>query len=185
MAFLTSCSSKAAEEQPTNRPKASSVELADAETTTTTPPPNKGPIAKRLGDLAGADCADTSFDNCAMTFTITKVTDCTGGYPGDAPPTGTTRKLVWVEIQTGPSYTLTDLPSYLVTRFAAINAAGVTGGDLNPSSRWECAPTQSSIGFGDENWLPNKKYAGAVEIYLPDDAVKITNGDGFWEWALQ
>jgi len=40
------------------------------------------------------------------------------------------------------------------------------------------------MGFGDENWLPGKKYAGAVEVYLPDDAAKITNGQGLWEWAL-
>jgi hypothetical protein len=121
------------------------------------------------------------------TFTITKVTDCTGnGYAGDPPPAGTTRKLAWIELQTGPSYTTTDLPSYLLTRFAAINGAGVTtGGELNPSTSWEYAATQSRIGFGDENWMAGKKYAGAIEIYLPDDAVKIVNGDGFWEWALQ
>lgn len=47
------------------------------------------------------------------------------------------------------------------------------------------APTHANMGLGDQNWLPNKRYAGAIEIYLPNDAVKITNGEGFWEWSLQ
>jgi hypothetical protein len=40
------------------------------------------------------------------------------------------------------------------------------------------------MGMGDENWLPNKKYAGAIEVYLPVDAVKVANAQGFWEWQL-
>jgi hypothetical protein len=157
-------------------------------TLTTTPPPTaEQPIAKRLGDQAGADCASKTFDDCAIVFTVTKITDCTGdGYAGEPPPAGTTRKLAWMEIQTGPTYTTADIPSYLITQFSAINVDGVTtGGELNPSTSWDCAPTQVRMGFGDESWLANKKYAGAIEIYLPDDAAKITNGEGFWEWSLQ
>lgn len=90
-----------------------------------------------------------------------------------------------MDVETGPSYDVNELPSYLFTQFAAINADGVTtGGDLNPSSGWECAPTHANMGFGDQDWMASKKYAGAIEIYLPDDAVKITNGEGFWEWSL-
>jgi hypothetical protein len=158
------------------------------ETTTTTSPPVQEPVAKKLGDIAGAGCASAnSFTECAITFTITKVTDCTGdGYAGDPAPVGTHRKLAWIEIQTGPSYSTAELPSYLITDFAAVSADGVTtGGDLNPSTRWDCVPPHASIGFGDENWLPNRKYAGAIEIYLPDDAVMIVNGQGTWEWALR
>jgi hypothetical protein len=177
-------------EQPVDKksPPASTEAAVRVETTTTTSPADQEPIAKNLGDIAGAGCpSQDSFTGCTITFTITKVTDCTGdGYAGDPPPAGTHRKLAWVEIQTGSAYSTADLPSYLFTDFAAINANGVTtGGNLNPSTGWDCAPTQASIGFGDENWLPGRKYAGAIEIYLPDDAVKIVNGQGIWEWALQ
>lgn len=98
---------------------------------------------------------------------------------------GLRRSKLLLEVQTGPNYDVTEIPSYLITQFAAIDARGVTtGGDLNPSTSWECVPKKDRIGFGDENWLPNKKYAGAIEIYLPDDAAKISNGDGIWEWSL-
>lgn len=152
---------------------------------TTTTSAQRGLIAKRIGDQASAGCQGDSFDQCDLVYRITKITDCTGGYAGDPPPAGTLRKLVWIEIQTGPSYDVAKLPSYLITQFAAIDARGVTsGGNLNPSTSWECAPKKDRIGFGDEAWMANKKYAGAIEIYLPDDAAKITNGDGFWEWSL-
>lgn len=130
----------------------------------------------------GAHC-DVNPQNCELDFTITKVTNCTGRYAGDPPPAGTQRKLVWVEVTTGSQYSEMDFPSSVVTSFDAVSAAGVTSADLNPSTYWECAPKTQRMGFGDD-WLPGKKYAGAVEIYLPKDAVKIVNGEGLLEWAL-
>ncbi|HVK21841.1 MAG TPA: hypothetical protein VM677_10820 [Actinokineospora sp.] len=119
-------------------------------------------------------------------FTITKVTDCVGGgYPGEPPPVGTKRKLVWLEVQTGPNFDSTLIHSGDITRFAAIDAAGVTSGEINPSTFWACAPIGKVMGHGDEAWLPGKKYAGAIEVYLPDDAVVITNGRGSWEWTIR
>lgn len=181
LAFLVSACSTAPTSELGAAPSASTISRS-AETTTTTSEENNEPIAKNLGDLAGAGCPGPTIDSCAVKFRITKITGCTGaGYEGDPPPTGTTRKLVWMEVETGPSYSVADLPSYVFTQFAAINADGVTtGGELNPSLSWECVPTQANMGFGDQNWMAGKKYAGAIEIYLPDDAVVITNGDGFW-----
>ncbi|MEV1114172.1 hypothetical protein AB0I91_03840 [Actinosynnema sp. NPDC049800] len=113
------------------------------------------------------------------------MSDCTGGYEGDPPPSGTTRKLLWIEVQTGSTYDASDLPSSLFTQFTAISANGVTSGRINPSTYWKCAPEGSRMGFGDEDWLPGKKYAGAVEVYLPDDATKVSNAQGYWEWLVR
>ncbi|MFC0110703.1 hypothetical protein [Kibdelosporangium aridum] len=142
-------------------------------------------LQKNLGDWAGTgdQCAGTP-QSCELSFRITKLTNCTGRYAGDPPPEGTERKLVWVEVVTGPQYDVTELYSGLVTQFTAINGAGVTSGNINPSTTWRCAPEGQRMGFGDENWLPGKKYAGAIEVYLPKDAVKIANGDGMWEWSI-
>lgn len=184
---LAGCGSHSDPQSQSQPPSASSTATTTGGATTaaTTTSAQRGPIAKRIGDQAGAGCHTPSRDQCDIVYRITKITNCTGGYAGDPPPAGTHRKLVWIEIQTGPNYDTAEVPSYLITQFAAIDGRGVTtGGDLNPSASWECAPKKDRIGFGDENWLPNKRYAGAIEIYLPDDATKITNGDGFWEWVL-
>jgi hypothetical protein len=149
-------------------------------------PPTTTPVLqKTIGQWAGAgnQCGGTP-QSCTLAFRITKVTDCTGRYAGDPPPAGTERRLIWLEISTGSQYDGADLPSSLVTQFSAIDAAGVTSGNINPSTSWKCAPEGQRIGFGDETWRPGKKYAGAVEVYLPKDAVKVTNGDGVWEWSL-
>ncbi|WHT17321.1 hypothetical protein N8J89_29910 [Crossiella sp. CA-258035] len=120
-----------------------------------------------------------------MRFTITKVTKCVGrGHPGDSPPEGTQRRLLWIEVRTGTEYRVDNLPSSWFTQFQAISRQGVTSGQINPSTGWECAPTKDRIGFGDENWLPGKTYAGAIEVYLPDDATKVVNAEGLWEWEL-
>ena len=155
-------------------------------TATTAPPTvNRGPIAKKIGDKAGLDCTGTTVESCAVQYVITKLTDCTGEYAGDPPPEGTRRQLVWIEVSTGAAYDRVRHYSGQITQFQAIDSRGVTtGGDLNPSSSWTCVPKQERMGFGDESWVPNRKYAGAVEIYLPEDAVKIVNGKGMWEWSL-
>lgn len=120
-----------------------------------------------------------------MQFTITKVTKCVGrGYPGEAPPEGTQRRLLWVEVRTGGDYRVNELSSGLFTQFQSISRRDVTSGDINPSSSWECSPKKDRIGFGDEDWLPHKTYAGAIEVYLPDDAAKVVNAEGLWEWEL-
>lgn len=161
-------------------------------TTTTTPPPPSPPtstqpriLQKRFGELAGvgSSCQST-VETCDIVFTITKITNCTGRYAGDPPPEGTVRKLVWLQVTTGPNYSTTEIPSGLITQFTAISTTGVTSGNINPSTWWKCAPENDQMGYGDENWLPGKKYAGAVEVYLPKDAAKISNGDGVWEWTL-
>lgn len=140
--------------------------------------------ARREGGVGGDDCVN-SLAGCMVQYTITKVSDCQGrGYHGDAPPAGTKRKLVWLEIQTGPNYDPTVIYSGFILRFASTNAAGVTSAEINPSTSWDCAPTGQNIGSGDQSWLPGKKYAGAVEVYLPTDAVELVNGQGGWEWQL-
>ena len=88
-------------------------------------------------------------------------------------------------MQTGGTYDVSKLPSSLFTQFTAINANSVTSGRINPSTYWKCAPGGSRMGFGDEDWLPGKKYAGAVEVYLPDDAIKVSNAQGYWEWLIR
>ncbi|WP_146174643.1 hypothetical protein [Umezawaea tangerina] len=148
-----------------------------APTTTTRPQP----IAFRQGETATAGCAGTK---CDLSFTLTKITDCTGEYAGSPPPEGSVRKLLWVEVETGSRFSTTDLPSGAFTQFTAINARGFTSGRINPSSYWTCAPEGSRMGAGDENWLPGKKYGGAIEVYLPLDAVKVVNAQGFWEWQV-
>ncbi|HEX7306909.1 MAG TPA: hypothetical protein VF330_28665 [Lentzea sp.] len=115
---------------------------------------------------------------------MTKVTDCTGNYAGDAPPAGSVRKLLWVEVQTGSDFDVDELPSGAFTQFTAISKSGVTSSSINPSTYWTCAPEGSRMGAGDENWLPGKKYGGAIEVYLPLDAVKVANAQGYWEWQL-
>ena len=156
-------------------------------TTATTAPPavGRGPIAKKIGDKAGLDCPGSAVESCAVQYVLTSITDCTGDYAGDPPPAGTHRKLVWIEVTTGAAYDPARHYSGQITRFQSINTKGVTtGGDLNPSSSWTCVPKQERMGFGDESWMANRKYAGAIEIYLPDDAAKIVNGSGMWEWSL-
>lgn len=193
LGFAAGCSQEPAA-QPQATPPAtalttsSTTSAAPTTTTTTTSsvPPTPKIIQKKIGDLAGIgpNCTATG-DTCELTYRITKITGCTGkGYAGDAPDAGTTRKLIWVEISTSASYDVAQTRSGLVTQFRAINAAGVTSGGINPSLRWKCTQEKDQLGFGDENWLPSKKYAGAIEVYLPNDAVKITNGDGNWEWSL-
>ncbi|MCP3800289.1 hypothetical protein NLX83_13580 [Allokutzneria sp. A3M-2-11 16] len=165
---------------------ASSVSSAPAQAAVTTTTAPQGPIAKKLGDKAGMDCPGSTIDSCAVQYTITKLTGCTGGgYAGGAPPAGTRRQLVWIEVSTGSAYDPSRAPSSSITRFQAISAQGVTtGGELNPSSSWKCAPEKDRMGFGDDSWMPNRKYVGAVEIHLPNDAVKIVNGEGRWEWSI-
>ena len=155
-------------------------------TTATTPTKvSRGPIAKKIGDTAGLDCSGSTVESCALQYVITKLTDCTGEYAGDPPPIGTRRQLVWIEVSTGAAYDPVRHYSGQITRFQAIDDRGVTtGGDLNPSSSWTCVPKQERMGFGDESWMANRKYAGAIEIYLPENAVKIVNGNGMWEWSL-
>lgn len=146
-------------------------------TTTTTPKPT----SFRLGETASGGCSGA---DCALKFTLIKVTDCTGRYAGNPPPSGSVRKLLWVEVQTGSDFDIAKLPSGVFTRFTAINTNGVTSPSINPSTFWTCAPEGSRMGMGDENWLPDKKYGGAIEVYLPVDAVKVVNAQGFWEWQL-
>ncbi|WP_157767951.1 hypothetical protein [Actinosynnema pretiosum] len=93
--------------------------------------------------------------------------------------------MLWIEVETGSGYNVSELPSGYFTEFTAISASGVTGGRINPSTYWTCAPEGNRIGAGDENWLPGKKYAGAVEVYLPDDATKVANVQGHWEWFVR
>lgn len=162
---------------PTN-PATTTVAATTLTTTTATPQPS----TYRIGEQATGGCSGST---CSLTFTITKVTDCTGGYAGDPPPANTTRKLLWVEVQTGPDFDVSQLPSSAFTQFTSISSSGVTGGVINPSTFWECAPKGSGIGMGDENWLPNKKYAGAIEVYLPNDAVMVANANGYWEWQIR
>ncbi|WP_143261494.1 hypothetical protein [Allokutzneria sp. NRRL B-24872] len=172
-------------QQPQGVSPAPSSVVAPAVTTTTSAV--QAPLAKKLGDRAGLDCSGSTIDSCSLQYTITKLTGCTGGgYVGDAPLEGTRRQLVWIEISTGSAYDGSRAPSGAITRFQAISDQGVTtGGELNPSSSWKCAPEKDRMGFGDDNWMPNRKYVGAVEIHLPNDAVKIVNGGGRWEWAIK
>jgi uncharacterized protein YceK len=166
----------------------SSTPTTTATTTTTTTTAatsaRRGPIPKRIGDLAGAGKACTTIDTCDLKLTITKITDCTGGYAGDPPPSGTTRKLIWLDITTGPTYNATDLPSYPVTDFSSISTDGISSNSIGVSTSWECVTRADRLGFGDATWMPNKKYRGAVEVYLPNNAAKVVNGDGLWEWSL-
>jgi hypothetical protein len=185
---VTACGGNA--DSTSASPTTSSTTVTTVTATVTTPPTTTASslpkvLQKHLGELAGAgqSCGST-IESCDLTFTITKITNCTGGYAGDPPPAGTVRKLVWIQVTTGPNYSTTDIPSGLITRFVAIDSGGVTSGEINPSTFWKCAPETQRMGFGDENWLPGKKYAGAVEIYLPKDSVKVANGEGTWEWTL-
>ena len=173
--------------QPTETGQASTggtttVTTTTTRTTTTAPtstPPK--PRTLRLGDTATAGCVGT---DCDLAFTLKEVTECTGDYAGAPPPSGTERKLLWVEVQTGTRYQVSELPSGAFTQFKAINVSGVTGGRINPSTYWTCAPEGSRMGFGDEDWLPNQKYGGAIEVYLPVASAKVVNAQGFWEWQL-
>lgn len=116
---------------------------------------------------------------------MTKVTGCTGtGYWGDPPPKGTHRKLIWLSITTTKAYDPGLTTPHDVTDFVAISNSGVTGGSINVNESWYCVDANSEMGFHD-HWNPGQKYVGAVEVYLPDNAAKVANGDGMWQWSLK
>lgn len=185
--LVTGCSTTPEAPAPTSPTSPTSSTTPPPRTTTTTTAAAPTATAKKLGEKAGVggDGCVNSLASCMVQYTITKVSDCQGrGYHGDAPPAGTKRKLVWLEVQTGANYDPAIIYSGFILRFASANSAGVTTAEINPSTSWDCAPTGQNIGFGDQSWLPGKKYAGAVEVYLPTDAVKLVNGQGGWEWQI-
>ncbi|MEU5690720.1 hypothetical protein [Actinosynnema sp. NPDC020468] len=120
-----------------------------------------------------------------MKFTLVKVSECTGERGGETLPPGTSRKLLWIEVETSNAYDASTLPASRFTQFTAINPTGVTKGAINPTTPGPCAAKADRVGFTGEPWAQGRKYSGAVEVFLPDTATKVVNAEGYWQWAVQ
>ncbi|MBP2325320.1 hypothetical protein JOF56_005705 [Kibdelosporangium banguiense] len=149
---------------------------------------SRPPVLSRvLGEYAGfgSSCQSHTDPGCTLRFTVTKVSECAAGVsPGGPPPPGTRRKVVWLEVATGPGFTDSAESQDLVTQFTSVDSRGVTSGTIRADSMGPCVPRHQRIGPPLDHWQPGKKYAGGVEVFLPDGAAKIVNGRNTVEWSL-
>ncbi|TCO47294.1 hypothetical protein [Actinocrispum wychmicini] len=133
----------------------------------------------------GPNCQSRNDPACNIRLTVIKLTDCAPGASFDRPPPpGTHRKVVWMDVATGPDFSNPIQVQESVTGFTAVDARGVTSGSIRGDYDGPCLPTHQRLGVPTVAWQPNKKYSGGVEVFLPDGTVKIVNGSNSVEWTL-
>ncbi|MFD4639350.1 hypothetical protein ACFWN2_18675 [Lentzea sp. NPDC058436] len=188
--LLVSCTGPSAE---TSSPAPSPTPSSSASAATTAPATTRnltaqGFLPKKVGELSGTECT-TSIDTCAIKFTVDKI-DVNPKCYQYGTPAASGRKTLLLHVSLTTGNLSPDGQLGAPTIFNPFSLKGLSAdGFVHDAQPGLCADNKSSL---SSTILPNSKYAGTVEVDVPESAVSVASawsapakdGGRGWVWSI-